>query len=155
MFVPNTSNSSARPPTEIGVNATVIVQVAFAARVEAQVVEATEKSPFTPQPRDCSASGPSFLIVITCPALVVPTGWLPKARLGWRVDSCASEVVEVKVPLTPPMVSVVVTAAPGVPPELCRTHTDWPGLIVPARFVNVPVQPMEYSPPATEIGAGS
>ena len=101
MFVPNTSNSSARPPTEIGVNATVIVQVAFAARVEAQVVEATEKSPFTPQPRDCSASGPSFLIVITCPALVVPTGWLPKARLGWRVDSCASEVVEVKVPLTP------------------------------------------------------
>ncbi len=52
-------------------------------------------------------------------------------------------VVLLKVPLTPPMVSVVVTVVFGVAAAVCRTHTDCAGLIDPALPVKVPVQPTE------------
>jgi hypothetical protein len=53
------------------------------------------------------------------------------------------------------MVRVVVTVVPRELDAVCRTHTDWPGLSVPARVVNVPVQPIEYWPPVTEIAAAA
>jgi hypothetical protein len=60
--------------------------------------------------------------------------------------------VLLNVPLTPPMVSVVVTVVPVDLDEVWLTHTDWPGPSVPARLVNVPVQSIEYLPPATVTG---
>jgi hypothetical protein len=62
-------------------------------------------------------------------------------------------VVLLNVPVTPPMISVVVTVTPGDDEAVCLTHTDWPGLIVPALPVKVPVQPIEYWPLVTEIDA--
>ena len=67
----------------------------------------------------------------------------------------AGKVVTVNKPETPPTVSVVVVDVAGAAALAWRTHTDWLSLMVPGAAVNVPVQPMEYSPPATEIGAGA
>jgi len=49
------------------------------------------------------------------------------------------------------MVNVVVTTVFGVFDAVCRTHTDCPGLIVPALLVKVPLQPIEYWPLATAM----
>ena len=62
-------------------------------------------------------------------------------------------MVLLKVPLTPPMVSVVVTIVLGLAAAVCRTHTLCPGLIVPALPVKLPLQPIEYCPLATEMAA--
>jgi hypothetical protein len=60
-------------------------------------------------------------------------------------------VVEVKVPDTPPTVSVVETEVFCAAAEVWRTQTDWPEAIVPTAEVNTAPQPIEYSPPVTEI----
>ena len=52
---------------------------------------------------------------------------------------------------------VVGLDAAGVPYAFaltCRTHTSWPAAMVPAADVKLVLQPIEYSPFATEIAAG-
>jgi hypothetical protein len=70
-----------------------------------------------------------------------------------RLPGVTAAVVLLKLPATPPMVSVVVTVLPGLAEAVCRTQTDCPGLMVAALLVKVPVQPIEYSPLLTEMGA--
>ena len=64
-------------------------------------------------------------------------------------------VVLENVPVTPPMVSEVVTVELTDAALVWRTHTAWPPAIVPAPDVKLDVQPIEYSPPTTEIGAAA
>ena len=58
---------------------------------------------------------------------------------------CKGAVVEVKLALAVPTVSVVVVMVLTEPALVWRTQTLWPLLIVPAVFVNEPLQPIEYS----------
>ena len=74
------------------------------------------------------------------------------AVVNRRVQGAVAAVMLSKEPLTPPMVSVVVTVVLGEPEAVWRTHTDWPGLRVPVLLVKVPLQPTEYWPPATATG---
>ena len=55
----------------------------------------------------------------------------------------AAVVVDVSVPDTPPMTSVVVTAELLAAALVCRTQTVWLLLTVPAPLVKVAVQPIE------------
>src|SRR5687768_7847609 len=64
-------------------------------------------------------------------------------------------VVDVNVSETPPTVSVVSVFVAGIADAVWRTQTVWPFAIVPAVETNTPVQPIEYVPPVTLIGAGS
>ena len=63
-------------------------------------------------------------------------------------------VVDVNAAGTPPTVRVVVIAVPFAAELMCRTHTVWLLLIVPAPFVNMTPQPTEYEPLVTLIGVG-
>lgn len=65
----------------------------------------------------------------------------------------ATLVVLVKVPLTPPIVKVVVTVVLNAADAACRTQTDSFGRIVPDVTVNGSVQPTLNSPPDTLTGA--
>ena len=78
------------------------------------------------------------------------SGWLVKLN-GSGVWSPVF-VVLVKVSLTVPMVSVVSTLALLSKEDVCRTQTVFPLEMLAAVDVKVLVQPMEYSPPVTEIG---
>jgi hypothetical protein len=64
----------------------------------------------------------------------------------------SEDVVDVNVPDTPPIVSVVETEAFGEAAEVWRTQTDCPAEIVPGADVNTAPQPIEYSPPVTATG---
>ena len=55
----------------------------------------------------------------------------------------------------PPTLSVAEATASGVAEEITRTQTLWPAAMVDAFAVKVPSHPIEYSPPATLIGAGA
>ena len=55
----------------------------------------------------------------------------------------------------PPIIRLVVIVVLAAAAEVCRTHTVCPLLIVPAAFVKLPVQPMEYSPPVMLMAAGT
>ena len=64
-------------------------------------------------------------------------------------------VVLENVPATPPIVSVVVTVELADAALEWRTHTACPFAIEPAPEVKLDVQPIEYSPATTEIGAAA
>lgn len=76
----------------------------------------------------------------------------PDGRSEAVTKASGEAVVLRNVPETLPMVSVVVVVVDGRLDEMCRAHTDWPGLIVPAAEAKLPVQPIEYVPLLTEIG---
>ena len=69
-----------------------------------------------------------------------------------RGQGCPAMVL-LKVPATPPTVRVVVTVVPGEAEAVWRTHTDCPGLRVPALLVKEPEQPIECSPLRTVMAA--
>ena len=69
---------------------------------------------------------------------------LPVPVLLTESRKVATTPVElVKVPLTPPMVRVVVTLAPAVAELVWRTQTVWPLVMVAGAVVKVPVQLIE------------
>ena len=71
------------------------------------------------------------------------------------VTDAAVCVIDWKAPCTPPTVSVVMEAV-ELPAELvCLTHTVWLFEMVAGLAVKGAVQPMEYEPPETEIGAAA
>src|SRR5688500_4437512 len=129
---------------ESGVIVTRRLQLAPAGSVEVQVPARTAKLDAVPQPSSTSASGPSLATVMPLTPLFVPTGRAPNATIAGDTVTRANADVLVNVPATEPMVSVVVTDAPGVALETCRTQTDWPGVIVPAALVNAGAHPIEY-----------
>lgn len=59
------------------------------------------------------------------------------------------------VPATPPIVSVVVTVELADAALEWRTHTACPFATEPAPEVKLDVQPIEYSPATTDIGAAA
>jgi hypothetical protein len=73
------------------------------------------------------------------------------------VSATNAAVDTVNVADTPPMVNVVVVAVLNAALVVSRTQTLWPFTTLPTIFVNVAVQPIEYSPLAPEmlIGAGA
>src|SRR5258708_3908454 len=100
-----------------------------------------------------TASPPELVSVTTRAGAVVLIDCPPKSSELGAIPMLPGPVavVVVKVPATPPIVSVVVTSLLGVSEDTWRTHTVCPGSIVPGVVTKVAVQPMEYSPPATEI----
>jgi hypothetical protein len=88
-----------RLPVLVGVKITLMVQLAFAAREEGQVL-VSEKSPVLPveilMPVTDNEAFPVLVSVITCALLPMPTCWLPKLMLvGDRLTiACAGRNVE-------------------------------------------------------------
>ena len=78
--------------------------------------------------------------------------WSMKVKVSGVMS--AGNVVTANTPEVDPMVRVVVVVVAGVMALVCRTQTVPPGEIVPGAWVNVAVQPTEYSPLATEMFPG-
>ena len=143
-------------PSATGLKVTVIVQLEFAASVRPQLVEAMAKLPLTLGGKKLALDPPVLESVTTCPLLVVPTVWPAKFKAAGEIESAGPPaVVVVNVPETPPIMRVVVTGELKSTDALCRTHTDWPGEMVPGAAVAEGVQPIEYSPLAIVIAAGA
>ena len=91
-----------RVPTPVGVNVTVMVQSTPAAR-EAGHVLVSEKSPalapVTDMPDIARAVLPMLVNVTDCEALVTPTVWLAKVRLGGEMLTAGPEPVPVRLAL--------------------------------------------------------
>src|SRR6478736_7244571 len=66
----------------------------------------------------------------------------------------AGSVVDWKVAPVPPTTSRVFTMSLPSAEEGCRTQTDCPGDNWPTAVVKMPPQPIEYSPPVTEMRVG-
>lgn len=79
-----TFTAEERFPVLVGLNTTLMVQLAFTARDDGQVV-VSEKSVVLPleilMPVTVSEAVPVFVRVITCAELFTPTCWLPKVKL--------------------------------------------------------------------------
>jgi hypothetical protein len=73
-----------KSPSVVGANVTFIVHVAPAERLEPQVL-VWVKGSATPIPMRRRAAEPVLLNVMACPALAVPTPWLPNEML--RTDN--------------------------------------------------------------------
>jgi len=117
-----TSSTAARAPFAVGLNVTLTVHFAPAAKVAPQVVADWLKSPaFVPVnvlPDIVRAVGRLFLIVTIFAVLVVPTVWAAKVRLDGVTDTGA---IPVPVKLTdcgllfaPSVIVSAAVFAPGV-----------------------------------------
>jgi hypothetical protein len=94
-----TLTADARFPVLVGVNTTLMVQLALAPSVAPQVfvcVKSRRFSPVTLIPINDSVDVPVLVSVTTCAALLVPTVWLPKAKeVGDSATvGCANNKVE-------------------------------------------------------------
>ena len=72
-----------RVPVLVGVNTTLIVQLALLASVDPQVfvcVKSRRSPPVSLMPINDSVDVPVLVTVTTCAALLVPTVWLPKVN---------------------------------------------------------------------------
>src|SRR5437879_1521006 len=80
MLLSVTVSEPARLPSTVGVNVTLIVQLAPAA-TEAPQVLVSAKSPLEDMALIVSGAVPVLLSVTACATLLVPISWLPKVRL--------------------------------------------------------------------------
>ena len=83
----------------------------------------------------------------TCPRTTLLVAW------NWNASGVVStaRVVAVKVPVTPPTLSVALAGVENWPEEVTRTWIRWSLVKVPAAFVNAPPS-IEYSPPLIVTG---
>jgi hypothetical protein len=109
-------------PVAVGLNVTLIVQFAPAARLAPQVF-VCEKSPLfvplmaMPEPLKVSVAFPVFVNVTFCEALVVPTGWPVNVRLAEDKPTTGAIPVPDNKTLCglPPALSVMVMLAARLP----------------------------------------